>query len=132
MFGRQEFLLKELDRLEKASYAPHLCSGAQAKIEAIEASQNTPSSGELGRLSGADSRDLQEVKRKVPGWFNRPHQKNSQILIGALELMGERGYVPYRELERHFASMPTFRSHYTSMDRPLCQGRVFEERDGMV
>ena len=59
--------------------------------------------------------ELDKIYRKVPVWFNKPHQKNSQILINFMKLREQKTPVTFYELEKACERIPNFRSSYQAM-----------------
>lgn len=59
--------------------------------------------------------ELEKIYKKVPVWFNKPHQKNSQILINFLKLREKKTAVTIFELEKSCEKIENFKSSYQGM-----------------
>lgn len=59
--------------------------------------------------------ELAKIYKKVPVWFNKPYQKNSQILINFLNLREQKTPVTIFELEKSCDRIENFRSSYQAM-----------------
>lgn len=59
--------------------------------------------------------ELAKIYKKVPVWFNKPHQKNSQILINYMKLREQKTPVTFFELESACERITNFRSSYQAM-----------------
>ncbi len=78
--------------------------------------------------------EIFKVYSRVPGWFQKPHQINSRILIAYMELLGDDNSVPQYKLESSCRSIKTFKNNYTQMK---CFGeknhaKVFEESGNRI
>ncbi len=60
-------------------------------------------------------RELTKIYKKVPVWFNKPDQKNSQILINYMKLREQKTPVTFFELEKACERIENFRSSYQAM-----------------
>jgi hypothetical protein len=73
--------------------------------------------------------ELSKIYKKVPVWFNKPSQKNSQILINYMRLREHKTPVTFFELEKACQRIVNFRSSYQAMktisDRN--NAKVFDE-----
>jgi len=78
--------------------------------------------------------ELIKIHKKVPIWFKKPYQKNSQILIKFLKLKERKNVVTFFELENSCKNITNFRSSYQAMkaisDRN--NAKVFEETGHIV
>ena len=71
---------------------------------------------DLENYSGAPKKlELAKIYKKVPVWFNKPSQKNSQILITYMKLRGQKTPVTFFELEKACERITNFRSSYQGM-----------------
>jgi len=59
--------------------------------------------------------ELAKIYKKVPVWFNKPSQKNSQILINYMKLREQKTPVTFFELEKACERIANFRSSYQAM-----------------
>ena len=59
--------------------------------------------------------ELAKIYKKVPVWFNKPYQKNSQILINYMKLREQKTPVTFFELEKACERIENFRSSYQAM-----------------
>lgn len=59
--------------------------------------------------------ELSKIYKKVPVWFNKPSQKNSQILINYMKLREQKTPVTFFELEKACERVSNFRSSYQAM-----------------
>src|SRR5690606_25477914 len=59
--------------------------------------------------------ELAKIYKKVPVWFNKPDQKNSQILINYMRLTEQKTQVTFFELEKACERVINFRSSYQAM-----------------
>jgi hypothetical protein len=59
--------------------------------------------------------ELAKIYKKVPVWFEKPHQKNSQILINYMKLREQKTPVTFFELEKACERVINFRSSYQAM-----------------
>lgn len=59
--------------------------------------------------------ELAKIHKKVPVWFKKPHQKNSQILINYMKLREQKTPVTFFELEKACNKIQNFRSSYQGM-----------------
>lgn len=59
--------------------------------------------------------ELAKIFKKVPVWFNKPNQKNSQILLNYLRLREQKTPVTFYELEKSCERIENFRSSYQAM-----------------
>jgi len=59
--------------------------------------------------------ELAKIYKKVPVWFEKPHQKNSQILINYMKLREQKTPVTFFELEKACERVSNFRSSYQAM-----------------
>lgn len=59
--------------------------------------------------------ELAKIYKKVPVWFNKPNQKNSQILINYMKLREQKTPVTFYELEKACERIANFRSSYQAM-----------------
>tara|TARA_R110002051_G_scaffold218896_1_gene282760 strand:+ start:32699 stop:33751 length:1053 start_codon:yes stop_codon:yes gene_type:complete len=59
--------------------------------------------------------ELAKIFKKVPVWFNKPDQKNSQILITFMKLREQKTPVTFFELEKACERIPNFRNSYQAM-----------------
>ena len=59
--------------------------------------------------------ELAKIFKKVPVWFNKPDQKNSQILLNFLKLREQKTPVTFFELEKACERIENFRSSYQAM-----------------
>ncbi len=73
--------------------------------------------------------ELAKIYKKVPVWFHKPNQKNSQILINYMKLREQKTPVTFFELEKACERIENFRSSYQAMktisDRN--NAKVFDE-----
>ncbi|WP_157941189.1 hypothetical protein [Arenibacter catalasegens] len=60
-------------------------------------------------------KELAKIYKKVPVWFNKPYQKNSQILINYMKLREQKTPVTFFELEKACQGIDNFRSSYQAM-----------------
>lgn len=59
--------------------------------------------------------ELAKIYKKVPVWFNKLDQKNSQILLNYLKLRAQKTPVTFFELEKACERIENFRSSYQAM-----------------
>ena len=59
--------------------------------------------------------ELAKIYKKIPVWFNKPSQKNSQILINYMKLREQKTPVTFFELEKSCERIANFRSSYQAM-----------------
>jgi len=59
--------------------------------------------------------ELEKIYKKVPVWFRKPNQKNSQILIKYMKLREQKTPVTFFELEKACERIKYFRSSYQAM-----------------
>jgi hypothetical protein len=59
--------------------------------------------------------ELAKIYRKVPVWFNKPNQKNSQILINYMKLREQKTPVTFSELQKSCERIKNFSSGYQGM-----------------
>lgn len=59
--------------------------------------------------------EILKVKKRVPGWFKKPSQINTKILLAFMELLGDNNSVSYHKLETACRSLRTFKSNYNQM-----------------
>lgn len=78
--------------------------------------------------------EVHKVHSRVPGWFHKPHQINSRILINFMELLADDKFVPLYKLESSCRSIKTFKNNYTQMKSygERNHAKVFEESGGRV
>jgi hypothetical protein len=77
------------------------------------------------------SQEIERVENRVPGWFKKPGQFNSQILISFMELQEKKGFVNLTDLEKACSGIPTFKPNYDAMKiiAPHNSGKVFDENE---
>jgi len=77
----------------------------------------------------AKEKELAKIYKKVPVWFNKPYQKNSQILINFMKLREQKTPVTFFELEKSCQGIDNFRSSYQAMKTisEKNKAKVFEE-----
>lgn len=77
------------------------------------------------------SQEIERVKNRVPGWFKKPGQFNSQILISFLEMQGKKRFVNLSDLEKACSGIKTFKTNYVAMKNiaPHNSGKVFDENE---
>ena len=77
------------------------------------------------------SREIERVENRVPGWFKKPYQFNSQILISFLELQEKKGFVNLADLEKACSGIKTFKPNFDAMINitPHNSGKVFDEKE---
>tara|TARA_R110001583_G_scaffold194880_2_gene367442 strand:+ start:2430 stop:3479 length:1050 start_codon:yes stop_codon:yes gene_type:complete len=73
--------------------------------------------------------ELEKIYRKVPIWFDKPNQKNSQILINYMKLREQKTPVMYFELEKSCERIKNFYGSYQGMKRisERNNAKVFDE-----
>jgi DNA-binding transcriptional MerR regulator len=78
--------------------------------------------------------EIVRVEKKVPKWFNSPHQANHKILVAYLNLLGDGESVPLTELQRACSGFENFGTHYLVMKviTERNHGKVFEEKNKQV
>lgn len=95
------------------------------------------------KASGADtfihkdplvSDEVKKVKRKVPLWFQKPTQINSQILVTFLRLRDRGVPITLHDLREACRSIPRFESNYNQMKNfgEKNHAKVFEETNESV
>lgn len=77
------------------------------------------------------SQEIERVKNRVPGWFKKPDQFNSQILISFLEMKGKKRFVSLADLQKACSRIKTFKQNYVAMKiiAPHNSGKVFDENE---
>jgi hypothetical protein len=86
----------------------------QTEIERTINVQNSQSDSE--NYSGTSKEfELAKIYKKVPVWFSKSNQKNSQILIAYMKLREEKTPVTFFELEKTCQRISNFRSIYQGM-----------------
>jgi hypothetical protein len=86
----------------------------QTEIERTIYIQNPQN--DLENYNGASKElELAKIYRKVPVWFSKPNQKNSQILIAYMKLREQKTPVTFFELEKTCQRFLNFRSIYQGM-----------------
>lgn len=77
------------------------------------------------------SREIEKVENRVPGWFKKPYQFNSQILITFLELQVKNGFVNLADIEKACSGIGTFKPNFDAMINitPHNSGKVFDEKE---
>jgi len=79
---------------------------------------------------------IEKVKKRVPLWLTRPHQKNYKILITYMSLSKNNSYpILLSLLERNSGlDSKEFTSHYNQMKSfaEKAHGKIFEEEAGQV
>ena len=75
------------------------------------------------------SQEIKRVVNRIPGWFKKPEQINSQILLSFFELEGEKGFVNLADLEKICSGIKTFKPNFVAMKTiaPHNNGKVFDE-----
>lgn len=80
--------------------------------------------------------EIKKVQRKIPQWFDKPRQINSQILVAFMQLShSNQMLIDVSILEKHCnMDSKTFNSNYAQMKiiAPKNHCKVFEEVDGKV
>ena len=78
--------------------------------------------------------ELAKIHKKVPVWFNKPHQKNSQILINYMKLRDQNSTVTFYELEKACKKLINFRNSYQAMKTisEKNNAKVFDEVDQVI
>lgn len=80
--------------------------------------------------------EIEKVQRKIPQWFDKPRQINSQILVAFIQLSRSNQIpIDVSTLEKHCnIDSKTFNSNYAQMKliAPKNHSKVFEEVDGKV
>lgn len=96
--------------------------------------QPTPIIKNYEILSNEKQQEVEKVQSRVPGWFRKPHQINSRILIAYMDLLGEDKSVPLHKLEAACRSIKTFQNNYIQMKSfgERNHAKVFEEAGGRV
>ena len=84
-----------------------------------------------------ESKEIKKIKRKVPLWLKRQHQKNYKILSTFMNLSeNNKNLISLSLLEKHsnFESSKEFYSHYNQMKiiAQKAHGKVFQEENGQV
>lgn len=74
-----------------------------------------PQNGSDNYTGTSKENELGKIYKKVPVWFNKPHQKNSQILINFLNLREQKTPVTVFELEKSCERIQNFKSSYQAM-----------------
>lgn len=59
--------------------------------------------------------ELAKIHKKIPIWFSKPYQKNSQILIKFMKLREHKTPVTFFELEKACERIENFRNSYQGM-----------------
>ncbi len=77
------------------------------------------------------SREIERVENRVPGWFKKPYQFNSQILISFLELQEKKEFVSIGDLEKACSGVKPFKPNFVAMKiiAPRNSGKVFDENE---
>lgn len=85
-------------------------------------------------LTDERKQEVWKVHSRVPGWFRKPHQINSRILIAYMDLLGENKSVPLHKLESACRSIKTFQNNYVQMKSfgERNHAKVFEEAGGRI
>ena len=81
--------------------------------------------------------EVRKIKKRVPLWLKRQHQRNYKILASFMSLSeNNKNLIPVSLLEKHsnLESSKEFSSHYSQMKiiAPKAHGKVFEEENGQV
>lgn len=73
--------------------------------------------------------EISKIQSRIPGWFKKPQQINSRILIAYMELLGDDKSIPYYKLEAACRSIKTFQNNYVQMKSfgEHNHAKVFEE-----
>lgn len=74
-----------------------------------------PQNGSDNYNGASKELELAKIYKKVPVWFNKPYQKNSQILINYMRLREQKTPVTFFELEKACERINNFRSSYQAM-----------------
>lgn len=85
-------------------------------------------------LSDEKQQEVMKVENRIPRWFRKPNQYNSQILIAYMELLGDNKSVPKYKLEAACKNIKTFQSNYSQMKivGEKNHGKVFEEAGNRI
>jgi hypothetical protein len=75
----------------------------------------SPQNGSDNYSGTSKELELAKIYKKVPVWFNKPNQKNSQILINYMKLREQKTPVTFFELEKACERIRNFRSSYQAM-----------------
>ena len=81
--------------------------------------------------------EIKKIKKRVPLWLKRQHQRNYKILASFMSLSeNNKNLISLSLLEKHsnLESTKEFSSHYSQMKiiAPKAHGKVFEEENGQV
>lgn len=100
----------------------------QTEIQKTIYVQN-PANGSDNYNGTSKELELAKIYKKVPVWFNKPNQKNSQILINYMKLREEKTPVTIFELEKACERIRNFSSSYHAMKNisERNNAKVFDE-----
>ncbi len=111
---------------------PILKKGPHAKPKSISTlSKSTKENKSFKDNNHIISQEIERVEKRVPIWFKKPDQFNSQILISFLELQGKKRFVSLSDLEKACSGIKTFKANFVAMKiiAPHNNGKVFDEND---
>lgn len=85
-------------------------------------------------LNDEKQQEIWKVERRIPKWFKKPYQYNTQILLAFMELLGDGKSVSYFDLESACRKIKTFEGNYNQMKNfgISNHAKVFEEAGGRV
>ena len=85
-------------------------------------------------LSDEKQQEIWKVERRIPRWFKKPYQYNTQILVAFMKLLGDGKSVSYFDLQTACRQIKTFEGNYNQMKNfgISNHAKVFEEAGGRI
>jgi len=77
---------------------------------------------------------IDKAKRKIPKWFNSPNQISSQIVINFMELLNEKSFITFTDLESKCSNIKTFKDNFTQLSGKgeKNHAKIFERDNSIV
>lgn len=75
----------------------------------------SPQNGSENYYGTSKEKELAKIYKKVPVWFAKPHQKNSQILINFMKLREQKTPVTIFEFEEACKNIEYYKNSYSQM-----------------
>lgn len=139
----QEKILDEIQEFKKSIFSPRTPIPPQSNPEPpplpIHSSpppivEHTKESTVLPNGQNRENGEIEKVKRKIPRWFNNPHQINSRILVAFLRLKNDNIHVTPSVLREHCSEINDFEGNYNQMKNfgEKNHAKVFEEINNTI
>ena len=129
----KESVLTNNDTLEERLLS--IIGNAKLLLHELQKTTHTSAPKEINE-NEVQSNAIAKVKKRVPLWLTRPHQRNYKILVTYMELSENDSYPILLSLLESNSGLDSreFISHYNQMKSfaDKAHGKIFEEENGQI